>query len=109
MERKLIYPITCLSKHVQSNEESTYLIRIVDSLNKGIKLLESVYRDAENKRTTKWGGTYSNPKWLDDRHLKVQVTCDTVFGYVHFTTIDTYELNDEWNFNVYSKDKWILN
>lgn len=109
IKRNLIYPITCLSRHIQSNKESTYLIRIVDSLDNGIELLESIYKDAESKRTTKYGGNYSNPKWLDDNHLKVQVTCDMVCGYIHSTTIETYELHDEWNFNVFSKDKWILN
>lgn len=109
MEKKLIYPITCLSKHVQSNEESTFLIRIVDSLEEGKELMNSIYEDAMLNKTTKYGITYSNPKWLDDRHLKIQVTCDMVCGWMHCTTIETYQLGDEWNFNVFSKDRWILN
>ena len=107
--RRLLYVITCHHKHVQSGSENTFLIRLVDNRDKAEALMQSIYDDALANRVSKYGGKYSDPKWLDDKHLKVQVT-HTIFigGWLECTTIETYSLGDEWKFNIFSDKLWVL-
>lgn len=105
----LRYVITCHTKHVQLGTEDSFLIRIVNGVEEGDSLLEGLYKDAEQGRTTKFGAKYSNPKWLDEHHKKLQVTADiNINGWLHSTSIETYSLHDEWDKNIFSDKCWIL-
>ena len=108
MRQKLMYVVTCHSKHVQLGDESTFLTRITNSLEEGKKLLQSIYNDASKNYLSRYGLRYSNPVWMDDKHLKVQVTCDIVCGYIHSTTIETYQLTYDWNTNILDRHPWVL-
>ena len=55
-----------------------------------------------------FGGKYSNPKWLDEKHLKLKLTYDAYVGCMHSTTIETYQLTDELDFNIFNDKTWIL-
>lgn len=108
-EKKLWYVITCLHKHVQLNEESTYLIRMVDDLDTARELMQSIYDDAEKGIIGKHGVKYSDPKWLDEKHLKLQITSDiNINSWLHSTTTEIYQLSDDWNDNIFSNTSWIL-
>lgn len=108
MKRKLLYVITCRHKHVQTGDESSFLVRLVKDLNTAKSLMQSIYDDAESNRVAKFGGRYSSPKWLDDKHLKLQITHDIAVGWMHSTTTEIYELSDEWNFNIINNKPYIL-
>ena len=108
-EKKLWYVITCHHKHVQLNEESTYLVRMVDDLDTARELMQSIYDDAEKGIIGKHGIKYSDPKWLDEKHLKLQITSDiNINGWLHSTTTEIYQLSDDWNDNIFSNTSWIL-
>lgn len=105
----LRYVITCHTKHVQLKDEDSYLIRIVNNLEEAIPLMEGIYRFAEQGRTTKFGAKYSDPKWLDEHHHKLQVTADiNINGWLHSTSVETYALHDEWDKNIFNDKPWIL-
>lgn len=71
--------------------------------------MQGIYDDAAANRVSKMGGKYSNPKWLDKKHNKIQVTHNIcVAGWINITTIETYCLTDEWNFNIFSGKDYIL-
>ena len=106
---KLWYVITCHHKHVQTESESTFLVRIVKTLDEAKKLMQSIYDDAEAHRTGRLGVEYSDPKWLDENHYQLQVKADiNINGWLHSTTIETYDLHDDWNFNIFSNEPYIL-
>lgn len=108
-DKKLWYVITCHHKHVQLGSENTFLVRMVDDFQNAKKLMQSIYDDAKEERVAKFGGKYSNPKWLDDKHLRLEVTHDiNINGWLHSTTTEVYELSDEWDFNVFDNKPWIL-
>lgn len=109
-KRKLWYVITCHHKHVQTENESTFLVRMVKTLDEAKELLQGVYKDAKSGWSGRFEIDYSDPKWLDDRHLKIQVTADiNINGWLHSTTIETYEIHDDWNFNIFDDKPHILN
>ena len=109
MAKKLIYYITLHQKHVQSDSENVYIERIVKSPEIAKELMESIYEDAKNESLGKHGTKYSDPKWLNESHTKIQVTTDiNINGWLHCTHIQTYELHDDWNTNLYSDKPWVL-
>lgn len=105
-ENKLWYVITCHSKFNSTGNEHSSLIRLVDDLATAKELMNSVYEDAEKGRTGRYGIKYSNPKWIDDYTL--QVTSDIQVGWIHNFCTETYHLSDEWNNNIFSNKRWIL-
>ena len=108
-KKKLWYVITCHHKHVQLGSESTFLTRLVRDLDTAKELMQSIYDDAAAGRVGKHGIKYSDPKWLDDNHYKVQITSDiNINGWLHSTTIETFEIHDDWNFNIFSDKSYIL-
>ena len=107
-EKKLWYVITCHQKHEQTGEENTYLMRLTDDLETAQKLMQTTYEDAKEGRHAKFGGFYHQPKWLDDKHRKLQITYDVQVGYTHITYTETYQLNDEWDDNIFDNKPWII-
>lgn len=109
MEKKLVYCITLHQKWVEGDNKGTFIERIVDDFDIAKQLLEGVYKDAEKGRVDKRGIKYTNPKWLNESHTKIQVTADiNINGWLHCTHIQTYELHDEWSANLYSDKPWVL-
>lgn len=107
-KKKLWYVITCHHKHVQLGSESTFLTRLVRDLDTAKELMQSIYDDAAAGRVGKYGFKYSDPKWLDEDHLTLQITSTVYVGYIESTTIETFHLSDDWNFNIFSDKSWIL-
>ena len=108
-EKKLWYVITCTHEHVQTNSKSSFLVRLVKDLDFAKKLMQSIYDDAEKGITGRHGITYSNPKWLDENHLKLQITSDiNINGWLHSTTTEIYQLSDDWDNNIFTDSPWIL-
>lgn len=107
--KKVWYVITCHHKHQQLGEESIFLVRMVKDLKTAEDLMQSIYDHAEKGRVGKHGIKYSDPKWLDEKHLKLQITSDiNINGWMHSTTTETYQLTDEWDFNIFNNKPWIL-
>lgn len=107
-KKKLWYYITCHHKHVQLGSESTFIVRMVKTLDEAKELMQSIYDDAAKGRVGRMG-KYSDPKWLDEDHYKVQITHDiNINGWLHSTTIETFDIHDDWNFNIFSDKSWIL-
>lgn len=106
MEKELLFTITCNSRYSDGTERS-YLMRVTSDYEFAKYLMQTIYDEAEQNVETKFG-TYSDPKWLDDNHRTIQVTNTCHCLGIKQVVTEVYTLNDEWNFNIYSKNGSIL-
>ena len=106
MTKELLYTITCNCKYNDGKERS-YLIRITPDYEFAKNLMQTIYDEAEQNVETKIG-TYSDPKWLDDKHRTIQVTNTCHCLGVKQVVTEVYTLNNEWSSNIYSENDWIL-
>lgn len=105
MERQ--WTITHLSVH-DDGEMCSYLEALVDTEAKAKELMEDIYDDAEHKYTTKIGVIYSDPKWLDDEHTKLEVKASIRAGYTTLSYTETYFLSWISSEEKVRNPKWIL-
>lgn len=102
MERQ--WTITHLSVH-NDGEVCSYLEALVDTEAEAKKLMEDIYDDAKHEYMTKIGVIYSDPKWLDDEHTKLEVKASISAGSLSYT--ETFFLSWIWKEKTYNP-KWIL-
>lgn len=104
--RKVLYTIT-VNVEYNDGTQMSYVTRITPDEEFAKSLMQSIYDDAENKRSTKVG-VYSNPEWVDENHNVLKVLCTCGVGYMSVEFPHTYTLNAEWEDNVFSKQTWVL-
>ena len=103
---RLIYTITVNTEYNDGTQRS-YVKRITTDRELAESLMQSVYDDAKEGRSTKVG-VYSNPEWIDEKHTVLKVLCTCYIGYMSIKYPETYSLNREWESRLYSEQTWIL-
>ena len=101
------YTITHLSIH-NDGEMCSYLEAICDTKEQADKLMQGIYNDAAKKfKARQTGAVYSDPKWLDEEHEKLQINVSLSAGYSTLSYTETYFLSWIWKEKAINP-KWIL-
>lgn len=103
---KFIYTITSACVHNGDKETSSYLLRICDTKEQAVELMQSIFDDAESERPLKHGKMI-NPKWLDEHHRRLEVTHVCCCGWIRTETKEVYQLNQEAKDTMFSKKIWM--
>lgn len=106
MERQ--WTITHLSVF-KDGEMNAYLEAICDTEAQAKQLLQDIYDDAARKfRSRRTGAVYSDPKWLDEEHEKLQIKLTASAVYTNdISYTETYFVSYIWKERTYNP-KWIL-
>lgn len=86
-------------------EIASYLEAVCDTEAKAKELMEDIYDDAQEEYSDKTGIVYSNPKWLNEEHTKLQLSASTFMSNLSYT--ETFFLSWIWKEKVINP-KWIL-